>query len=129
MKRLKNYYIHVKHPPPERRWVLPVAIGSIGSLFLFLLSNLTSSGSFRLLSVYQSGLGSSSIFVESKLKPLPVSTIPPSPRFAYLISGSAGDGSMLKRTLQALYHPRNQYVVHLDLESRPEERLDLKNYV
>lgn len=130
MKRLKNYYMHVKHHQArERRWVLPVAIGLIVSLFLFLLSALTSSGGSRLLHFYQSGFGSSSIFVESKLKPLPVSTLPPPPRFAYLISGSAGDGLMLKRTLQALYHPRNQYVVHLDLESRPEERLDLKNYV
>ncbi|KAM6553332.1 hypothetical protein CsatB_014094 [Cannabis sativa] len=36
---------------------------------------------------------------------------------------------MLKRTLEALYHPRNSYVVHLDLESPPQERLDLQNYV
>lgn len=36
---------------------------------------------------------------------------------------------MLKRTLLALYHPINQYVVHLDAESSPEERLDLKLFV
>lgn len=36
---------------------------------------------------------------------------------------------MLKRTLQALYHPQNRYVVHLDLESSPEERLDLHSFV
>jgi len=36
---------------------------------------------------------------------------------------------MLKRTLQALYHPNNQYVVHLDRESSDEERLDLSNFV
>lgn len=36
---------------------------------------------------------------------------------------------MLKRTLEALYHPINQYVLHLDLESPPEERLDLQKYV
>ncbi|KAK4750347.1 hypothetical protein SAY87_027796 [Trapa incisa] len=130
MKRLKSYYMHVKpHQSSERRWVLPVAIGSIGSLLLFLFSTLTSSGGSRLLPFYRSGFRSSSVFVESKLKPLPVSTLPLPPRFAYVISGSAGDGLMLKRTLQALYHPRNQYVVHLDLESRPEERLDLKSYV
>ncbi|KAK4754478.1 hypothetical protein SAY87_002582 [Trapa incisa] len=130
MKRLRSYYMHVKHQnPPERRWILPVAIGSMGCLFLFLLSTLTSSDGSRLLAFYPSGFESSSVFVESKLKPLPISVLPPPPRFAYLVSGSAGDGSMLKRTLQALYHPRNQYVVHLDLESSPEERLDLKNYV
>ncbi|KAJ8546086.1 hypothetical protein K7X08_018669 [Anisodus acutangulus] len=36
---------------------------------------------------------------------------------------------MTKRTLSALYHPNNQYVVHLDAESSPEERLDLHNFV
>lgn len=36
---------------------------------------------------------------------------------------------MLKRTLMAIYHPNNQYVVHLDRESSPEERLDLSGFV
>ncbi|CAI0542960.1 unnamed protein product [Linum tenue] len=51
------------------------------------------------------------------------------PRLAYLISGSAGDGVNLKRALKALYHPRNQYVVHLDLEAPVEERLELIRWV
>lgn len=51
------------------------------------------------------------------------------PRLAYLISGSMGDGQSLKRTLMALYHPRNQYVVHLDLEASPEERLEFAAFV
>ncbi|GMN60848.1 hypothetical protein TIFTF001_029931 [Ficus carica] len=40
-----------------------------------------------------------------------------------------GDGQSLKRTLKALYHPRNQYVVHLDLEASAEERLELADFV
>ncbi|KAG6398284.1 hypothetical protein SASPL_139739 [Salvia splendens] len=36
---------------------------------------------------------------------------------------------MLRRTLEALYHPTNQYVVHLDGESSADERLDLLNHV
>lgn len=36
---------------------------------------------------------------------------------------------MLRRTLLALYHPNNRYVVHLDLESSPSERLDLQKFV
>ncbi|XP_060669830.1 beta-glucuronosyltransferase GlcAT14B isoform X2 [Ziziphus jujuba] len=40
-----------------------------------------------------------------------------------------GDGESLKRTLKALYHPRNQYAVHLDLEASAEERLELANFV
>nr|GMC92263.1 beta-glucuronosyltransferase GlcAT14B-like [Ipomoea batatas] len=69
------------------------------------------------------------VFVESKLR-LP-DTRPSSrlPRLAYLISGSSGDGESLKRTLKALYHPLNQYVVHLDLEAPAEERVELMKFV
>lgn len=68
------------------------------------------------------------IFVETKLK-VSATLDDPIPRLAYLISGSMGDGESLKRTLRALYHPRNQYVVHLDLEASAEERLDLAEFV
>ncbi|XP_073150912.1 beta-glucuronosyltransferase GlcAT14B-like isoform X2 [Henckelia pumila] len=132
MKKLKNYYLHLRHPQTmERKWIFPLAIGSIVSLFLLFLTTLTSPDGTPLLPLrrYYSPMSVSSIFIESKLHPLPVSALPPPPRFAYLISGSAGDGGMLRRTLQALYHPNNQYVVHLDAESSPEERLDLHNYV
>ncbi|KAF4365161.1 hypothetical protein F8388_011091 [Cannabis sativa] len=54
---------------------------------------------------------------------------PKLPRFAYLISGTKGDGSRVKRILQAVFHPRNYYVVHLDLESSDDERAELINYV
>lgn len=67
-------------------------------------------------------------FVESKLK-ISATSKNPIPRIAYLISGSRGDGESLKRTLKALYHPLNQYAVHLDLESPPDERLDLIDFV
>ncbi|KAL2518684.1 Core-2/I-branching beta-1 [Abeliophyllum distichum] len=72
-----------------------------------------------------------SIFVESKLRPIPISTQPQwsRPRLAYLLFGSARDGGLLQRTLQSLYHPHNQYVVHLDAESSAKEHLDLHNYV
>ncbi|KAK9130696.1 hypothetical protein Sjap_011183 [Stephania japonica] len=70
------------------------------------------------------------IFVESKI-PVPTvsSTENRVPRLAYLISGSTGDGESLKRTLKALYHPLNQYVVHLDLEASAAERMDLARFV
>ncbi|PRQ43288.1 putative glucuronosyltransferase [Rosa chinensis] len=51
------------------------------------------------------------------------------PRFAYLITGSEGDGPQLKRLLQAAYHPRNYYLLHLDLEASDAERLELAKYV
>ncbi|KAI3896406.1 hypothetical protein MKW92_046448 [Papaver armeniacum] len=67
-------------------------------------------------------------FVESKLSILSTSTNPV-PRLAYLISGSSGDGESIKRVVKALYHPLNQYVLHLDLEASLSERLILVKFV
>lgn len=61
--------------------------------------------------------------------PSPPPPPPPAPRFAYLISGSKGELDQLWRTLQSLYHPWNYYVVHLDLKSSAEERLELASRV
>ncbi|KAG8477268.1 hypothetical protein CXB51_030789 [Gossypium anomalum] len=134
MKKLRTYYTQFRHnsnQAMERKWILPLALGSIVSLFLLFLTTLTSFDGSPFLFFYHPSavLGGSSPFVESQLKPIPVSTLPPPPRFAYLISGSAGDGLMLRRTLLALYHPLNQYVVHLDREASSEERLDLEKFV
>ncbi|XBI00661.1 hypothetical protein VPH35_129625 [Triticum aestivum] len=51
------------------------------------------------------------------------------PRLAYLLEGTKGDGLRMRRVLQAIYHPRNQYILHLDLEAPPRERIDLAMYV
>lgn len=51
------------------------------------------------------------------------------PRLAYLISGTKGDGRRMKRVLQAIYHPHNIYILHLDLEAPPKERINLARYV
>ncbi|XP_020974296.1 beta-glucuronosyltransferase GlcAT14B isoform X2 [Arachis ipaensis] len=70
-------------------------------------------------------------FVEKKISPAPAPSASATtiPRMAYLISGSKGDLDKLWRTLFALYHPLNQYVLHLDLESPLEERLELSSRV
>ena len=34
----------------------------------------------------------------------------------------------MKRLLQAVYHPRNYYVIHLDLDASDEERLALAKF-
>ncbi|KAK9682448.1 hypothetical protein RND81_10G074200 [Saponaria officinalis] len=153
MKRLKNYYNSKRFSSTtstttsstttistticgfeRRKWIFPFAIISIFSLFFLFLTTLTTQYSTPSIFSFVRSTGSltksSSIFVESKLHPLPVSPpLPPPPRFAYLISGSSGDGERLKRTLLALYHPLNQYVVHLDLESSVEERVELETFV
>ncbi|MED6134104.1 Beta-glucuronosyltransferase GlcAT14A [Stylosanthes scabra] len=134
MKKFKNYYMHLRHQQQhqsvERKWVFPLAIGSLLSLFLLFLATLTSPSGGSILPFYRSVTATSySIFVESKLHVIPPSDLPPPPRLAYLISGSAGDGGSVKRTLLALYHPNNRYVVHLDLEASKEERVDLVEFV
>ncbi|CAA6665709.1 unnamed protein product [Spirodela intermedia] len=67
------------------------------------------------------------LFVESRFLETPPS--PPAddvvPALAYLVSGSKGDLESLWRTLQALYHPRNQYIIHMDLKSPAAERMEL----
>lgn len=149
MKKLRSYYSNVRHHQnhhhhhhhhsnivsSERKWIFfPLLIGSIFALFLlFLTTTLTSpTGGVRFLPftrpVLLTGSGSSA-FVESKIKPQQISSLPSPPRFAYLISGSAGDGKSLRRTLLALYHPNNRYVVHLDRESSREEREELHGYI
>lgn len=60
---------------------------------------------------------------------LPTNLVLRPAKLAYLISGSKGDGERLKRTLQALYHPLNQYILHLDRESSAGERANLFHYV
>eukprot|EP01018_Ginkgo_biloba_P010577 Gb_16106 [translate_table: standard] len=132
MKNLTQ--MHFRLANMERKWIFPLAIGSLFSLFLLLFTTLISSNDsvHPILSFFPfKGAVSESkaVFVESKITTIPISTLPPPPRLAYLISGSVGDGERLKRTLQALYHPLNQYVVHLDLESSPRERVDLATYV
>lgn len=131
MKKLKSYYMHFRNHNNPNKWIFPLAVGSVVSIFLIFLTTLTSptGTSFFSFSANSSSYSNPSVFVESKLQPAPVSPLPPPPRFAYLISGSVGDGNMIKRTLLALYHPNNVYVVHLDRESSDGERLDLQNFV
>lgn len=97
------------------------SISSINTLFFFLPSHPTTNQTSS----------SSSLFVETKVDvpPSPSPSAPAIPRFAYLISGSKGDLEKLWRTLMALYHPLNHYLVHLDLESPLEERLELASRI
>ncbi|THU52462.1 hypothetical protein C4D60_Mb10t04230 [Musa balbisiana] len=134
-------------PPPQLqrrgKWVVPLLASFFLSSLFISASIFSSSSSFSssaatslsrqallLLSFSQipTPIGDDPLFVESKLRSRPLSAAAPArpvPRLAYLISGSAGDGASLRRTLRALYHPANQYVLHLDLEASAAERLEL----
>ncbi|KAJ8560968.1 hypothetical protein K7X08_027158 [Anisodus acutangulus] len=104
------------------KWFIPLIFSTL--LIIFFL-NSTSKYSFHEIKPDQD----LSTFVESKLKTSPTRANSTIPKLAYLISGSIGDGERIKRTLKALYHPLNQYVLHLDLETSEEERNELVKFV
>ncbi|PON88987.1 Glycosyl transferase [Trema orientale] len=112
----------------KKKWFLPLVLSLVLSTLLVFITVFTSSSSSS-SKLYKTQVKNElPRFVESKLR-ISDTSKDPIPKLAYLISGSMGDGESLKRTLKALYHPRNQYAVHLDLESSAEERLDLAEFV
>lgn len=126
---------HSGRPFGDRIWIIPF----FASLLVFITLFLTA-----IFGLFTSPIGgeqmpfdiisfaktedSSGYFIESDLKKS-LETNGNSerglPRLAYLISGTKGDSHRMMRTLQAVYHPRNQYILHLDLEAPPRERLEL----
>lgn len=114
----------------ESKWALSAAI----TVFLFLAAALTFTSSPAIsASSFLSFLPASHPQQHDQQQQPASSSPPPAaadpgagvPRLAYLVSGSKGDLDRLWRTLHALYHPRNLYVVHLDRESPVGERLEL----
>ncbi|XP_077254066.1 beta-glucuronosyltransferase GlcAT14B-like isoform X2 [Tasmannia lanceolata] len=135
----KNANHHSGRPFSDRRWFLPFLASLLVSFTLFLAAafGLFSSSyggdslSFDFAS-FSRMEDSSPYFVESDLKKSfnqPKVSEVEAPRIAYLISGTKGDSPRMRRALQALYHPRNQYILHLDLEAPPRERIDLTMFV
>ncbi|XP_016541114.2 beta-glucuronosyltransferase GlcAT14A isoform X2 [Capsicum annuum] len=108
----------------KTKWMFPLAFAVLVSFFLIIFT-LSTKTPFQ----KSSNKAKVPIFVESRLHISPTRPISTIPRLAYLISGSSGDGESIKRTLKALYHPLNQYVVHLDLEAPADERLELVKFV
>lgn len=131
----KNINSHSGRVFGDRKWILPffatVTVSVMLSLTaIFGLYTSPYAGEqlpFDVISLARSE-DSSGYFVEPDLK-RSLETYEASkteaPRLAYLISGTKGDSHRMMRTLQAVYHPRNQYILHLDLEAPPRERLDL----
>ncbi|KAJ4981365.1 hypothetical protein NE237_032202 [Protea cynaroides] len=131
----KNVNLHPVRAFSDRRWVLPFFASLLVSVTLFFAAVLGRFSSpyagdppsFDFIS-YARMEDSSEYFVESdlnsSLEPPGDSRMEP-PRIAYLISGTKGDAQRMRRTLQAVYHPRNQYILHLDFEAPPRERIEL----
>ncbi|BAF12872.1 beta-glucuronosyltransferase GlcAT14B [Oryza sativa Japonica Group] len=116
----------------DLRWLLSVAAGAVFALLLLLAASppfpLRPASLFTTTSPRRA---LPPLFVESSSTlSAPPPTPPPSPpRFAYLISGSAGDAPMMRRCLLALYHPRNSYILHLDAEAPDDDRAGLAAFV
>ncbi|XP_057768179.1 beta-glucuronosyltransferase GlcAT14B-like [Salvia miltiorrhiza] len=117
--------MEISKPLHQKKWLLPLAFSLLTSSLLIILTLFTAVP-FRQTPPIKPQVP---VFVESKLRAEPVNPISRIPRLAYLISGSRGDCGSLKRTLKALYHPLNQYVVHLDLEAKADERMELVEFV
>lgn len=114
--------------PKKRKWFIPLVFSLLLTTLVVFVSIFTSPY-FSSSQLHRAHLKNPiPRFVESKLTISKISS-DPVPRLAYLISGSTGDGKSLMRALKALYHPRNQYAVHLDLEAPAAERLELANFV
>ncbi|XP_055811197.1 beta-glucuronosyltransferase GlcAT14A-like [Solanum dulcamara] len=65
-------------------------------------------------------------YLNSPSNPNDQNTLPPTPpSIAYLISGSTKDSSRILRLLFAVYHPRSQYLLHLDRKATKKERDNL----
>ncbi|KAG6411225.1 hypothetical protein SASPL_129303 [Salvia splendens] len=117
--------MEISKPMHQRKWLLPMSFSLLTSSLLIILTLFTAVP-FRHTPRIKPQVP---VFVESKLQLEPPNPSSRIPRLAYLISGSRGDCGTLKRTLRALYHPLNQYVVHLDLEAKAEERIELVEFV
>ncbi|KAL4322523.1 hypothetical protein S245_049637 [Arachis hypogaea] len=137
MKKPKHHLAQPPSPRQQRRRIVVFRLGIATLLFLltlvlFAATTLTSPilSSYLLPTSITVSI-TRSLSVESKLHALPIPPLSDSvpPRLAYLISGSKGDAHALTRTLLALYHPRNRYILHLDREASETERGELKRYV
>ncbi|KAL4188922.1 hypothetical protein AMTRI_Chr08g162860 [Amborella trichopoda] len=122
---------HLCNSRLERKWLMPLLVSSLASVTFLIVATLRNENHS-----FETPVSSISGFESDKSSELlgvgfdssEESGFPRLPRFAYLISGTKGDGLRMRRLLQAVYHPRNYYLLHMDLEASPKERLDLAKF-
>jgi hypothetical protein len=115
----------------EGKWLLSLLASTVISILLLLLATL-SWGFLGHQPLVASQPARDSVQPQNALQITgkePMAALPPPPKIAYLISGTKGDVLRMQRTLQALYHPHNYYLLHLDLEAPVRERVELARYV
>ncbi|XP_024400648.1 beta-glucuronosyltransferase GlcAT14B [Physcomitrium patens] len=114
----------------ERKWLSPLLASTMISILLLLLATLNLGYRGHHPSIGTNRMDPSRAQnVQEITEEEQMAGLPPPPKLAYLISGTKGDGFRMQRTLQALYHPHNYYLLHLDLEAPEKERMDLAVYV
>ncbi|KAF8402016.1 hypothetical protein HHK36_012967 [Tetracentron sinense] len=62
------------------------------------------------------------LFLHNPNNPNSNPLLPTPPSIAYFISGSNGDSDRILRLLFSIYHPRNQYLLHLDASALQSQR-------
>ncbi|CAH9071442.1 unnamed protein product [Cuscuta epithymum] len=130
--RKSTSFHHSGRVSGDRKWKVPFFVSLLLSMTLFMATIFglyTSSYRREAIEVDVPSFSDSSedYFVDSELRSSMLNVEPKTepPRFAYLISGTKGDSQRLMRTLRSVYHPRNQYILHMDFEAPPRERLNL----
>lgn len=137
MAMRKNVNPHFSRVFSDRKWAIPfltsllvaatLVLAAFSRIYLPNYDDDDDGSQFDSISLAKSE-ESIDYFVEDEIKrsrELSKNSKDEPPRFAYLISGTKGDSHRIMRVLQAVYHPRNQYVLHMDFEAPPKERLDL----
>jgi hypothetical protein len=115
----------------ERKWLSPLLASTMISIVLLLVATLSLGyrGHRPVIAVNTARDANQPQNVQQITDEGPMAGLPRPPKFAYLISGTLGDGLQMQRLVQALYHPHNYYLLHLDLEAPEQERLDLARFV
>uniref|UniRef100_A0A0D6QYS1 Glycosyltransferase family 14 protein n=1 Tax=Araucaria cunninghamii TaxID=56994 RepID=A0A0D6QYS1_ARACU len=108
-------------PATERRWRFPMYASFLASFVLIMAAYAGFRPFYRIFSLGGSGFqsGADTTVLKGSGRPAVL---------AYLISGTRGDGDRIIRLLGAVYHPRNQYLLHLDRQASDEERVKLALY-
>ena len=129
------------HPSPKMvkwKWTFSVMVGALLCVLCFLsyLNMEIVSSRYSIHSIFPflpltETLNQKAPFtyVESRLSNTPPTADDTLPTLAYFLSGSTGDLESMWRTLRAIYHPRNQYVIHMDRKSPVTERMELARRV
>ncbi|KAL0920419.1 hypothetical protein M5K25_009555 [Dendrobium thyrsiflorum] len=100
--------------PKDSRHLYCVLIIALACFLLFLLSFYPSSS----LPLRSSSFSAADAAADA----LRTSALPAPPSFAYFLSGSTNDADRLLRLVLAIYHPKNLYLLHLDLSAPQEQR-------